>query len=315
MPNPLASASVDLVRAFLASHELLYDVIEKSRSGVLRWEEVERLVGDDESSLLFRLKERSHHLVREGRGGDNLSRIALFDLAVGALFHEAMKLRENFYQLAVYAPKVETARRAAAPGTEGLFEEFGHLLSVARERQRESIAEAEALLEQTRQQFVELLAEQRGDGLVARFLVENTAVAERVLGDALDTLFATLYGDAASGYAVTAHSYLESGHFELALGALTEAISRAPHRDGLHNHQAFAAGMSAYAHGRYEPAVAHLERWWMGPPVATEPFVRWAQVALERLPDFLAAGEDAIAERARELVRQLAKASGEPLLG
>ena len=43
--------------------------------------------------------------------------------AAEVFFHEAMKLRENFYQLEVYAPRVARAESTAAPGTEALFSE------------------------------------------------------------------------------------------------------------------------------------------------------------------------------------------------
>ena len=57
-------------------------------------------MGDGEDSVLFRLKERCHALFRGGEQPSEvvMRREALFDLAVGSLFHEAMKFRENLYQ-------------------------------------------------------------------------------------------------------------------------------------------------------------------------------------------------------------------------
>ena len=163
----------------------------------LRFEEVQALAGDNEASPLFRLKERCHGLFRAGEVGG----AALFDLAVGSLFHEAMKLRENLYQLEVYAPKVERARARAGPGSEGLFEEFERILVASRVRLAEALAECEALLEQTRRQFQALLASHRDNGLVIRYLIANAGPAEAVLGEPLDSFFARICGDAASAYA------------------------------------------------------------------------------------------------------------------
>ena len=157
---------VDIVREFLLAHRLLRRLFERHRSGELRFEDVQALAGDTEASVLFRLKERCHALFRAGGFDDGLPRVALFDLAVGSLFHEAMKLRENFYQLEVYAPKVEAARRDAESGTEGLFEEFARILAASRDRLAEAFAESEALLEQTRRQFRVLLRAHRMNGLV-----------------------------------------------------------------------------------------------------------------------------------------------------
>jgi hypothetical protein len=74
---------VDLVREFIASYEMMGAVIERGRAGSLRWPEVQRLVGENESSRLYRLKERSHLLSRSRHAGDDLSRIALFDALWG----------------------------------------------------------------------------------------------------------------------------------------------------------------------------------------------------------------------------------------
>src|SRR5262249_1495221 len=178
---------VDIAREFLLAHQQLRELFERHRRGVLRWEEVQRLVGDTESSVLFRLKERCHALFRAREPGSESAlpaasaRVALFDLAVGSLFQERIKLRERFYQPGVYAPKVEALRSQAEPGAEGLFEEFARILAASRERVAEALAESEALLEQTRRQFRVLLAAHRGNGLVMRYLLENASLAEEVL--------------------------------------------------------------------------------------------------------------------------------------
>ncbi len=132
---------VEIVREFLAAHELLGRLFGRLRSGELRFEELQELVGDSEDAVLFRLKERCHALFRPGMRAADLAmtRGALFDLAVGSLFHEAMKLRENFYQLAVYAPKVEALRVQAAPDAERLFQEFERIIAAARLRLEEAL--------------------------------------------------------------------------------------------------------------------------------------------------------------------------------
>ena len=89
--------------------------------GALAFDEVGELVGDDERSVLFRLKERCHVLFRGERGEGEIGATALFDLAVGSLFHEAMKFRENFYQRSSYGPKVRALRRAVVRDESGLL--------------------------------------------------------------------------------------------------------------------------------------------------------------------------------------------------
>ena len=302
------AALVDIVREFLLAHRELRRLFARHREGTLRWDEVQRLVGDDEGSVLFRLKERSHALFRGGVSGADLPRVALFDLAVGSLFHEAMKLRENFYQLEVYAPKVEAARADAEPGSEALFDEFARILSASRERLEEALDETESLLEQTRGQFRVLLAAQRENGFVNRYLLENASLAEEVLGAPIDALFASIHGDPVTGYAIAARSYLESGHFDEARKALAEASARDPGRAALHTDAAYAEGMSAWLRGDYEQALAHLERW-VAEPLAERdaPFRALALAAVSRLGQ-LVEGEqaEALTARAAALGRVLA---------
>jgi tetratricopeptide (TPR) repeat protein len=301
------AALVDIVREFLAGHRAMRRLFERHRAGTLRWEEVQRLVGDSESSVLFRLKERCHALFRAGEPGPSLPRVALFDLAVGSLFHEAMKLRENFYQLQVYAPKVEAVREQAEPGSEGLFDEFARILAASRVRLDEALVESEALLEQTRRQFRVLLVTHRENGLVTRYLLENGELAAEVLGEPLDALFESLHGRAAEGYALAARSYLQSGYFDEARVALAEALSRDPGRQELQRASAYAEGMSAYLRGRYEEALRDLERWASDGPVAEDgTFRELAHAAVSRLGQ-LVEGERsaALAERAALLARRL----------
>src|SRR5262245_5580766 len=183
---------VEIVREFLTAHRLLRRVGERYRSGQLAFSEVGALVGDDERSVLFRLKERSHALFRGERGEGAIGATALFDLAVGSLFHEGMKFRENFYQRSSYGPKVQALRRAAVRDESGLLPEFEKLLAAAAVRIDESLQELDTLLVQTTAQFRVLLAAHAHDGVLARVLVTRGAELAEALGRPVDSLFAEL---------------------------------------------------------------------------------------------------------------------------
>ncbi|MCL4685611.1 hypothetical protein KJ059_12785 [Myxococcota bacterium] len=302
---------VDIAREFLLADGALRELFARHRASTLRWEDVQRLVGDTEASVLFRLKERSHVLFRAGVSASELPRVALFDLAVGSLFHEAMKLRENVYQLEVYAPKVEAAQIDAEPGSEPLFEDFARILRVSRTRLEEALAETESLLEQTRRQFRVLLTTHSKSGLVTRYLLENASLAEEVLGEPLDILFESIHGSAGAGYAIAAYSYLESGYFDAGRRALAEALTRDPASAELRAAAAYAEGMDAWLRGDYEEAVRHLENWTRGPATAADTaFRELAFAAVSRLEQ-LVEGERgaALAERAHGLLRALAPES------
>jgi hypothetical protein len=287
-----ASVLVDILRAFLLADQSMRRIFARYREGVLTFDEVQRLVGDDERSVLFRLKERCHALFRgsEKAPGIAMQREALFDLAVGSLFHEAMKFRENLYQRTVYGPKVRALRSQSGAEAEGIFEEFEKILAAAAVRLDEALHETEALLVHTRAQFRALLAAHPENVLVARFLVEGRALVEEVLGDELDDVLASIHGTAVLGYARAARSYLESGFFAPARRVLAEALARDPGRADLLPLAAYAEGMDRYVEGEHRAAVTCLTEWVDAESAAEEP----------GLSDLAYAAVCGIAQRARE---------------
>lgn len=283
---PVDPRLVDITREFLFAHQLVRRLLERYRQGRLRFDELQELVGDGEGSVLFRLKECCHARFRNASptGDASMTRGALFDLAVGSLFHEAMKLRENFYQLSSYGPKVRALRSTAGPDADRLFEEFEKILAASEERIEEAFQETETLLEQTRQLFTALLAAHRHDGLLARYLIENASLVEPVVGEDLDDFLARIHGSATLGYVLAGDSYLDSGYFEEAERTLEEALRRDPSRVELKRLACYAKGMRAYLEGRYLDALACLEGWLDADPAEEElRFARIAHSALARL--------------------------------
>jgi tetratricopeptide (TPR) repeat protein len=283
----LGSGLVDIARDFVVAHRLTRRLLHRYRAGKLRFEEVKELVGDSEDSVLFRLKERCHVLFREAAGaiGVRMRREALFDLAVGSLFHEAMKFRENFYQRAVYGPKVRELRTQTGQDADELFREFEKILDAASVRLDEALQETEALLAQTLGQFRLLLEAHRSNGLVARYLIENAGLAEEVFGQDLDSLLTEVYGSPAQAYTLAVLSYLRSGYFAEGRLLLDRAIAHTGERADLLRFVAYAEGMAAYLDGRYPEAVESLTRWLDAGPTAIEgSFAELAGAAMARVP-------------------------------
>ncbi|MGH0028658.1 MAG: hypothetical protein ACQGVC_02620 [Myxococcota bacterium] len=253
---------VDIAREFLGAHHLMRRLFERYRRGELRFEALQELIGDDARSLLFRLKERCHERFRShGPEGGVAHRDALFDLAVGSLFHEAMKFRENFYQREVYAPRVEALRSEADPEEALLFEEFTRIQDGVSERLEEGLAETEALLARTLDQLCHLLVAHRDDPLVARFLVENDGDVESATGRPVSSLLEQMYGRAARGYEIAGWSLLESGYYGEAIDALAAAGDHGGDANGIASGLAYARGMQAYLAQDYAESVARLSDW------------------------------------------------------
>jgi len=297
------SAIVDIARDFLAAHRALRAIGASEAAGSLRFDEVREFVGDDERSVLFRLKERCHALFR---GDDSeIATSALFDLAVGSLFHEAMKLREHVYQADVYAPKVAALRARGVSDESGLLAEFDKLVRDARVRLKESVAESRVLLGRTTAQFRVLLSSYADNGLLARFLVENAGELARAFDRSEDAALADLHGSAGAAWRRAAWSYLASGFFAEATRALAEAERRGERGPELVRQRAFADGMSAYLAGRYDAALSGLEAWVGAQPGGDE--LRLAALAASAMAGAkkLAASDAALSQRAAQLADRL----------
>lgn len=302
---------VRIVREFLVASRQLVRVARRFRSGELTWDEVHELVGNDEASSLFRLKESTHALFRPRQGGaPAMCREALFDLAVGSLFHESMKFRENFYQREIYGPRVRALRRGGGIAADDLFREFERILAASLMRVEEALQEMETLFVQTRDECRELMRGHRRNGLLARFLVRHAEEVEEVFEEEIDLILGAIHGGAAGAYLLAAHSNLESGFFAEALACLEGAAERGVGEAEIAPLRAFAEGMQAYLEARYGDALDGVETWLarVGEP-ADGAQRELARSALERL-DQLVGGADreALLPRARALAERLGRA-------
>jgi len=309
--NAVNSGMVDIVREYIDANERMRELFELYRSGELEFDPVRELFADDERSPLFRLKERCHGLFRR-RGADRapMRRAALFDLAVGSLFHEAMKFRENFYQQVVYAPKVRALRESVDAGDvedAELFREFDKIQSGAEARLEEALGETEALMAHTGEQLWALLCGTR-DGLITRYLIEQGDRIGRLYPAGLDALLEQMHGEATEGYAAAAISYLDSAHFGHALGALEATGELAMVRPSLDRLACYARGMRAFLAGEYAESLEHLEAWLDAEPGPSEAaYASLAHSAISRIDHLIK--DRALVERSAVLARRI-----EPLL-
>ncbi len=254
---------VDILREFLTAREQLNQLAEKYERNELLFADLQEFVGDSNNSVLFRLKEKSHSLFRPEAGSSKVARPreALFDLAIGSLFHEAMKFREDFYQREVYGPRVRSLRAEAGADASGLFHEFERILSAVSARLGQGLAETQSLMTQSWNQLQVLLSEQGAEGFVTRFLIERGETIDRLGPPGLENLLAAIHDDAASGYVIAGQSYLASGHYEAAHHVLAKALERGGDREQVSQLSAYARGMAAYIAGDYPECLADLSEW------------------------------------------------------
>ena len=254
---------VQLLREFLTAHAELHGIFSEYSDDKIPFTKIRALVGDDDRAVLYRLKEKSHALFRShGLATRAVRREALFDLAVGSLFHEAMKLRETLYQREVYAPRVASLREAADDESDELFDEFDRILESSVSRLGEVIFEVRALLVQTRDQLRRLLIERSGDRVVTRCLLSRREQVDAAFPEGFRGVLEAMHGKTVTGLVEGARALLESAYFVEAVAALREAgqDSEAP-RAELEQLRLYADGMQAFLDGDYATSIATLEAW------------------------------------------------------
>ncbi|MCP4906252.1 MAG: hypothetical protein GY910_14845 [bacterium] len=310
-----ASDFVQLLREFLLAHEQLTALLEGIAADDLSFEAIRGLVGDDDRSVLYRLKEKSHALFRSGGyASASVRREALFDLEIGSLFHESLKLRESLYQREVYAPRVASLRAAAGDEAEMLFVEFDRILERSGDRVSEVVLEVRDLLVQTRDQFRLLIVERAGERGVTRTLLSRRAQVDAAFPEGFDGLLEAMHGDFATGLVEAAHALVESAYFVEAMKTLREALrqSKSPLSE-IDQLLRYSEGMQAFLDGDYAASIAALEAWVdLGALQHERAFARRAASALGRLGRLVendAAGA-AIVDAAKQLQLRLEADSG-----
>jgi len=259
------SCLVDIVREYLDAYQSVSQIVADYRRDALEFESVNDLIWHGEESVLFRLKERCHEQFRrelEEAASLPVQREVLFDLAVGALFLETMKLREHLYQESIFGPKIQKLQRQQGLGDDPLFVEFEKILRNSAARIEESVDEIASLLQQTHREFYEVLLAHRDDGFVTRHLIEHRSRVDAVFQEGLEFLLERLYGDAAQGYLKAGWSYLSSGCFQEAQLAF-ERVAATPNVlcHSLDYHLTYCRGMKAFLSGDLETSVRYLEKW------------------------------------------------------
>jgi tetratricopeptide (TPR) repeat protein len=222
---------MEIVRSFLLAFLAYRRLHGEYRKGSLRFSDLARFVDDRGQSILFTLKENCHSLFRGSDAGVS-EKEQVFDLIVGTLFHLAMKLREDLYQLEFYGPNFTrlSERKKDHPDSKGLVRQFQELISRARGALQEEMEEMDRLFEEVLPLFQDLLREYRDNGLLLRFLLEEKGMLREVWGEkALEKTLEMLYGpESAQPDRLAGESYFQSAFYPQAAQAFARALKKKP---------------------------------------------------------------------------------------
>lgn len=209
----LEKKQIDLIKESICVYEKAKQCRTLFREEKLYFASMEGFVDDRGISCLFRLKEMCHDLFRNSN--DATYKEKLFDITVGYTFHEAMKLRENLYQLEYYRPQCDIALQNLTDQEKKIVNEIGVLVNKTKTRMKEGFKEIMILTDEMVRQIKDLIILYKNNYLLPRFLYEQEKSLIKIYGrKGFDSILQATFADGRPLLIFkTAHSYLESQYY------------------------------------------------------------------------------------------------------
>ncbi len=247
---------LEIVRDYLCSYIHFQSMYAQYKAQTLSFDDVEKFVTDKDPTLpLFNLKESCHMLFRYQGEEECSDEEKLLDLAVGSIFHEAMKIRENLYILEVYKPRYLQIQNSqdSSDHKSNLLQEFTKIGMRTEKRLAESILETKRLLNDTLKQLAHLLPRYRDNPVLMRFLLRNKELLQQAFGKrkGLKVITDMYPGGLGEAYDVEGRGYLASEHYDLAAEFFNRALKYRIHDQTLKGLYLYARGMDGYYNNRY----------------------------------------------------------------
>ncbi len=228
------------VKDFLDSYSFFMDIREHTARYGVRYDGFDIWVGTErDKGKLWQLKDLCHMLW--GYSDPAEDEVAfMLDWMVGAIFHEAMKLKENAYMIERYRRSCPVAGRAVlklnangdSPGIE-FFEETEHEI-------RRALKRMALLFDHAEKYLIKVLKEESGKALLVRYLLEAAVSPEEhwPRDSGPGKLLAALFPNGLHhAYCLAGESYMEGSWFAEARKSFETALKLDPDcseaKDGL----------------------------------------------------------------------------------
>ena len=209
----------NVVLSFVKAKVIFDELLEEYRdTGKVAFPKLDDFV----ENILFALKENSHFLFRKPDQSDGIGEEGLFDISVGSIFHELMKIKENVYQLEYYAPMYTTiskTERQDAPRYERAFlDAFHKIVRRARRSLQSDLASAEELFRDAANNLKMMLRAHITNPLLPRVIIEHQNVMNRCFRmENVDQLLSEIYADKLDeAHLIASRDYLEGGWYDKA---------------------------------------------------------------------------------------------------
>jgi tetratricopeptide (TPR) repeat protein len=255
---------LEIVRGLLLSEVAFRGIFKKYKEGRLHFSDIGTWIDDKGQSLLYNLKEQSHSLFRCKGKRPIRKNEWLLDLVIGSIFHEAMKLRENIYQMEIYRPRYLQYKSKVGRSAyeKDYLQQFERIMLKTKQGVVEGMEETRSLFQDAMAQLIDLFKESPKNIFLVRFLLDNQPLLQKVYGSKMakeifNLMFKKGFLDA---YQLAGQSYLKSEHYDLSSHYFSKALKRTPHQNDLRFLLNFSLGMNAYYRNAYRRSLLYFAK-------------------------------------------------------
>jgi len=220
----------DLFKFFCQACEQLEQQFQQfDEDGTVEFEILMDLVGTEmDKGLLWRMKDTAHHVFRN----DPHSQLGgkFLDWALGYIFHETIKLKEDAYQKQNYAPWFHKLYEEDLPSSEkDITEELFQILNQTEESIRRETDRIRFITAKCRQLLPYYLRRYSDNVLLARYIFSQNDLVRAVFKDEYDGLVLAIYGTESERMFILASQSLRMGGWmEEAAQAVQKALEQNP---------------------------------------------------------------------------------------
>lgn len=218
----------DLFKFFCQACELLEEqFVRFDDDGTVEFHMLKELVGiETNKGLLWRMKDTAHHVFRN----DPHSQLGgkFLDWAMGYIFHEVIKLKEDAYQKQNYAPWFHKLHEGDLSTSEkDITEQLFLVLSQTEESMRREIDRIRFIVSKCRQLLPYYLNSHSENELLARYVFSQNDLVQAAFGDEYATLVKAIYGNEPERmYILASRSLRMGGWMEQASQAVDLALEK-----------------------------------------------------------------------------------------
>lgn len=207
------------VAGALESHFAEFDA-----TGTVSFHFFDDLLGRQMSKgLLWRLKDTAHLLFRNEPKTSHAVLGEYMDWALGYIFHECIKLKEDAYQQMNYKPRFKKLQASPdlSPEESHIGSELYAVIQQTNESIEREVRRVRFILFHCKRMFILYLPRHRENPLLARLLHAHRDLVSRVFKGSFEELLQAIYtADISRMYILAAHSYEQGGWINEARDAL-----------------------------------------------------------------------------------------------